>query len=262
MDSKAAVTLVANGRRVCVYFITNLAITLVRQTIATALECVLRPVSGPDASFVDPVTGRNFQIRWETRIHVNYGAHPATVVAYVVDDEEIGFPLLVGMDAILALQGALTIDGNEQMNTLFPIPGENNMAAPRPVLATGLTVSMASEFWYRHSEKIYTERASTGNHQDPVTNTTFAVSRIMELPQIADPDFCVLITNIITEFMLGINFLRTVNFRIQFPDVFISWPQTQVVRPYRHPARAIAGPSCPRCGLNGHVPSRCTERRD
>lgn len=103
MDSKVAVTIVANGKHVRAYFITNLAITLVRRSIATALECVFRPVFGPDTSFVDPVTSRNFPILWETPIHISYGNQSETVVVYVVREEETGFPLLIGMDTILAL---------------------------------------------------------------------------------------------------------------------------------------------------------------
>ncbi len=95
----------ANGKHIRAYFITNLAITLVRQTIATALGCVLRPVFGLDTSFVDPVTSRDFPILWETRINISYSNRSETVVAYVVKDEEIGFPLLAGMDTILSLQG-------------------------------------------------------------------------------------------------------------------------------------------------------------
>jgi hypothetical protein len=103
MVSKVAVTIVANGKHVRAYFITNLAITLVLRSIATALECVLCPVFVPDNSFVDPVTSRNFPILWETPIHISYGNQSETVVVYVVREEEIGFPLLIGMDIILAL---------------------------------------------------------------------------------------------------------------------------------------------------------------
>jgi hypothetical protein len=62
LDSKAAVTTVANGRHVRAYFITNLAITQIRQSIATVLECVLRPVFGPETSFMNPITYCNFPI--------------------------------------------------------------------------------------------------------------------------------------------------------------------------------------------------------
>jgi hypothetical protein len=116
MDSKAAVTIVANGKHVRAYFFTDLGITLVRHSIATTLDCVLRPVFDPDTSFMDPVTSRSFPILWETRLQINYGNHPSTAISYVVKDEEIGFPLLIGMNAILALQGVLLVNGNEQMN--------------------------------------------------------------------------------------------------------------------------------------------------
>jgi hypothetical protein len=69
-----------------------------------------------------------------------------------VKDEEIGFPLLIGMNAILALQGVLLVNGNEQKNPLFGI--EANLLDPRPVLAAGLLVSFVSQEWVIKNETI------------------------------------------------------------------------------------------------------------
>jgi hypothetical protein len=41
----------------------------------------------------------------------------------------------MGMDAILALQGVLLVNGNEQINPLFGTSNEANDPDPRPVLA-------------------------------------------------------------------------------------------------------------------------------
>jgi hypothetical protein len=81
MDSKAAVTIVTNGKHIRAYFVTNLAITVVRQSIATTLGCVLRPVFGPNTSFVDQVTSRDFPILWETRINISYSNRSETAIS-------------------------------------------------------------------------------------------------------------------------------------------------------------------------------------
>jgi hypothetical protein len=48
------------------------------------------------------------------------------------------------MDAIKALERTLLTGRNEKINH-FPIPGEENRPPLRPVLANGLSVSMAFE---------------------------------------------------------------------------------------------------------------------
>ncbi|EFX81195.1 hypothetical protein DAPPUDRAFT_317945 [Daphnia pulex] len=87
MDSKA---IVANGKHIRAYFVTNLAITLVRQSIATALGCVLRPVFGPETSFVDPVTSYDFPILWETRIHITVKYLIDFDITKTVTDKSVG----------------------------------------------------------------------------------------------------------------------------------------------------------------------------
>ncbi|EFX66621.1 hypothetical protein DAPPUDRAFT_116160 [Daphnia pulex] len=261
MDSKAAVTIVANGKHIRAYFITNLAITLVRQTIATALGCVLRPVFGPDTSFVDPVTSRDFPILWETRININYSNRSETVVAYVVKDEEIGFPLLAGMDTTLALQGALFVKGNEQTNPLFGTASEHNDLDPRPVLATGLRSSFVSREWAATSEVVATP-VEQENFYDPLTHTTLKLYGMVDVQADDDPTFLAFISDIRTSIVLGIDYFEQKDVKLMFPESTISWPQTEIVRPYRPPARSIAGPTCPKCGLNGHVQSQCTGARE
>jgi hypothetical protein len=77
-------------------------------------------------------------------IHIIYSNRTEAVVVYVVKDEEIGFPLLAGMDTTLALQGTLFVKGNEKTNPLFGTTNEPNELDPRPVLATGLRASFFS----------------------------------------------------------------------------------------------------------------------
>jgi hypothetical protein len=264
MDSKAAVTIVANGKHIRAYFVTNLAITLVRQTIATALGCVLRPVFGPDTSFVDPVTFRDFPILWETRINISYSNRSETVVAYVVKDEEICFPLLAGMDTTLALQGALFVvfvKGNEQINPLFGTASEPNDLDPRPVLATGLRSSFVSREWAAESEAVATP-IEQENFYDHLTHTTLKLYGMVDVQADDDPTFLAFIADIGTSLVLGIDYFEKTDVQLKFPESTISWPQTEIVRPYHPPARSIAGPTCPKCGLNGHVQSQCTGVRE
>jgi hypothetical protein len=251
MDSKAAVTLLANGKHIRAYFITNFAITLIRQTIATALRCVLRPVFGPDTSFVDPVTSRDFPILWETRIHISYSNRSETVVAYVVNDEEIGCPLLAGMDTILALKGALLVKGNEQINPLFGTTEPSDLD-PRPVLATGLRPSFVSREWAAEEGAVATP-VDRENFFDPLTKTTLQLYGMVDVQAGDDPTFLAFIANIGTSLVLGTDYFKETDVQLKFPESTISWPQTEIVRPYRPPARSLAGPTCPKCGLNGHV---------
>jgi hypothetical protein len=251
IDSKAAKTLLANGKHIRAYFITNLAITLVRQTIATALGCVLRAVSGPDTSFVDPVTSRDFPLLWETRINISYSNRSETVVAYVVKDEEIGFPLLAGMDTILALQGALLVKGNEQINPLFGTTEPSDLD-PRPVLATGLRSSFVSHEWAAEEEAVAMP-VDQENFYDPLTNTTLQLYGMVDVQAGDDPTFLAFIADIRTSLVLGIDYFEKMDVKLMFPESTISWPQTEIVRPYRPPARSIAGPTCSNRGLNGHV---------
>jgi hypothetical protein len=47
------------------------------------------------------------------------------------------------MDFLLALKGRLLSQhGDEEMNPHYPIPGEEDLTASRPIHSTGLTVSM------------------------------------------------------------------------------------------------------------------------
>jgi hypothetical protein len=68
METKFYVPVVVNNIRVITYFTTNLAITLIRQSVAEALRCALSPVSGADISFIDPTTSHVFPILWETSL--------------------------------------------------------------------------------------------------------------------------------------------------------------------------------------------------
>jgi hypothetical protein len=214
-------------------------------------------VFGSDTSFVDPVTSRDFSILWETRINISYSNRSETVVAYVVKDEEIGFPLLGGMGTILALQGALLVKGNEQINPLFGTTEPNDLD-PRPVLATGLLPSFVSREWAAESEAVATPIQQKQFH-DLLTHTTINLYGMVDVQADDDPTFLAFIADIKTSLVLGINYFEETDVKLIFPETTISWPKTEIVRPYRPPVRSLAGPTCPNCGLNGHVQSKCTK---
>jgi hypothetical protein len=131
--------LMVNNVAVKAYLSTGLAISLVRKTIAKCVQCVLRPVQGPDTEFSDPVTGRVFHILWESRLFVDFGNTPTAAIVCVVADHEIGFPLILGMDTLLDLGMQIIMNKASRMNPLYPLLGEN-----WSILSTGLTMSMAS----------------------------------------------------------------------------------------------------------------------
>ncbi|EFX81236.1 hypothetical protein DAPPUDRAFT_242674 [Daphnia pulex] len=166
------------------------------------------------------------------------------------------------MDAILVLQGRLLCrDGDEEINPHYPIPREENLTAPRPIYSTGLTVSMASIAWQQQSECDMEIGQDGEYHLDTITNTRFPIlGRVNLRLQRSDENLCVLITRISTQFMLGVDFLRIAEFRLQFPGVSIRWPQTLAVRPVRRRSVAVNGPTCPRCRQAGHLRSQCTGR--
>ncbi|EFX69246.1 hypothetical protein DAPPUDRAFT_113795 [Daphnia pulex] len=166
------------------------------------------------------------------------------------------------MDSIIALQGRLlSQDGAEEMNPHYPIPGEEDLTAPRPIYSTGLTVSMASIAWQQQSVYEMKPGQDGEYHLDLITNTRFTVlGRINIQLGPSGEKFCVLITKINTQFMLGLDFLKVAGFRIEFPGVTIRWPRTLAVRPVRRHAVAINGPTCPRCRQAGHLRSQCTGR--
>jgi hypothetical protein len=62
-------------------------------------------------------------------------------MAYIVQDEEIGASIIIGMDTIRALKGTIIIDEEEHTNPLFPMPGDEKVLYPKPVWATGLGVT-------------------------------------------------------------------------------------------------------------------------
>ncbi|EFX67576.1 hypothetical protein DAPPUDRAFT_115336 [Daphnia pulex] len=152
MDQQSSVRLIVNDTHVIAYFATNLAITFIRRLTAEESECQIRPVYGPDISFTDPATSRVHLIEGVVSLPLHYAGQQTVVTAYVVQNEEIGVPIVLGMDSIIALQGRLlSQDGAEEMNPHYPIPGEEDLTAPRPIYSTGLTVSMASIAWQQQS---------------------------------------------------------------------------------------------------------------
>jgi hypothetical protein len=160
------------------------------------------------------------------------------------------------MDTIIALHGTLFLGGDEQMNPLFDAPNGKRLPPPRPVLATGLSISLVSQAWASEN-KVAISQVETQYYRDHITNTTFPVYDMVTIP--SGNNACqAFVTNIKTSMMLGVNYLKTVDFKLTFDEWTISWPQTMVVHPYRPPARSIAGPTCPKCGRNGHVQSQCT----
>jgi hypothetical protein len=86
------------------YFATNLAITLIRKSVAEGLKCVLYPVYGLDVSFIDPATARVFPLLWETPLTITTKDQPISSTAYVVQDEEIGASIIIGMNTIIAIK--------------------------------------------------------------------------------------------------------------------------------------------------------------
>jgi hypothetical protein len=81
---------------------------------------------------------------WETSLTLHTKDQTTATVAYVVRDEEIGVAIIMGMDSIIALQGTILIDGDEQTNPLFPVTGDEKELYPKPVWATGLSVFFSS----------------------------------------------------------------------------------------------------------------------
>jgi hypothetical protein len=145
MDQRSSVRQVVNDTHIVTYFATNLAVTFIRRSTAEGLECSIRPVFGPDTSFTDPATARVHLIEGEISLLLHYTGQQTAVTAYVVQNNKIGAPIVLGMDSFLALQGRLLSRyGDEEMNPHYPIPGEEDLTAPQPIYFTGLTVSMAS----------------------------------------------------------------------------------------------------------------------
>jgi hypothetical protein len=262
METKFYVPVVVNNIRVIAYFATNLAITLIRKSVAEGLKCVLHPVYGPDVTFVDPATARVFPLLWETRLTITTKTQPISSTAYVVQDEQIGASLIMGMDSIISMTGTITIDDEEHSNPLFPMPGDEKLLYPKPVWATGLGVSLASPVYASKSETAVVPYDGPDRYYDCVTRSHFPITGKINMPLPNNPNFCVLISKITTPIMLGLDYMRSVDFQLRFPDMCFSWPPTLAVRPYRPPARSIAGPTCPKCGLNGHVQSQCTGARE
>ncbi|EFX64411.1 hypothetical protein DAPPUDRAFT_266466 [Daphnia pulex] len=192
MATKATVTLTVKNSRVTTYFSTNVAITLIRQSAAEALKCALNPVSGPDTSFIDPTTARVFPIVWETSLTIQIKNQATPTVAYVVQDEEIGAAIIMGMDSIIALLGTIIIDGDEQTNPLYPVPGDEKELYPKPVLATGLTVSLASPTYASKCDTLIVPYEGPDRYFDcyqplPSSLLTFVLRRLCNAPAAAPP---------------------------------------------------------------------------
>ncbi|EFX81241.1 hypothetical protein DAPPUDRAFT_242663 [Daphnia pulex] len=169
METKFYVPVVVNNIRVITYFATNLAIILIRKSVAEGLKCVLYPVSGPDASFIDPATARVFPLLWETRLTLTTKDQPIWSTAYIVQDEEIGASIIIGIDTIIAIKGTIIIDEEEHSNPLFPIMGDEKVLYPKPVWATGLGVSLASPAYASKSETAVVSHDGPDQHYDCVT---------------------------------------------------------------------------------------------
>jgi hypothetical protein len=192
----------------------------------------------------------------ETGLLITLGGPTANVTVYVVNDAEIGASMVLGMDSIIALHGTLFFGGDKQMNPLFEIPNEGRLTTPKPVLATSLPISFVSQAWAAKNEAVITQ-VDNQYYQDHLTHTTFPIYGMVTIP--SGKWTCqAFVTNIKTSMLLGVNYLKIMDFKLTFKELTISWPQTMVVRPYRHPARSKAGPTCPKCGRNGHVQSQCT----
>jgi hypothetical protein len=109
MDPKTAVIVFVENTKATVraQVVSSLALTFINASTATLLKFVVRPVAGPDTSFTDPITNRVFQIMGETSLLLTIGGPTANVTVYVVNDAEIGVPMVLEMDTIIALHGTL-----------------------------------------------------------------------------------------------------------------------------------------------------------
>jgi hypothetical protein len=262
MDPKTTVIVFVENTKATVraQVVSNLALTFINASTVTLLKFVVRPVAGADTSFTDPITNRIFQIMGETSLRLTIGGPTASATVYVVNDEEIGVAMVLGMDTIIALQGTLFLAGDEQTNPLFDTTNGKRLPPPRPVLATGLPISLVSQAWASENE-VAISQVEIQYYRDNITNTTFPVYGMVTIP--SGNNACqAFVSNIKTSMMLGVNYLKTADFKLKFDGWTISWPQTMVVHPYRPPTRSIAGPTCPKCGLNGHVQSQCTGARE
>ncbi|EFX76064.1 hypothetical protein DAPPUDRAFT_107337 [Daphnia pulex] len=253
MEKRVIRQLEVNKLAVEAYFSTSLAISLVRETVVKCAKCVLLPVQGPDCEFSDPVLGRVLPILWETRIFINFGNTPITATVYVVADHEAGFPLILGMDTLLALGMNLSMNDISPMNPLYPIPGEC-----RPILSTGLITSMASEKWFHDDpDAVAINYNGPPTIYDPVTKTTIKIIGKASYPLPRNPTFCILIAEIPAYLVYGLDAL-TPKLKLKFPGATISWPQPAVMRGDR-PRPHKRGPTCPTCGEGGHLKSQCAE---
>jgi hypothetical protein len=80
------------------------------------------------------------------------------------------------MDFLLALKGRLLSQhGDEEMNPHYPIPGEEDLTASRPIHSTGLTVSMGSLAWQQQSTYEMEPSQDGQYHFDSITNTRFPI---------------------------------------------------------------------------------------
>ncbi len=196
----------------------------------------------------------------ETSLLITMGGPTVSATVYVVGDAEIGASMVLGMDTITALHGTLFLGGDEQMNPLFDTLNEIKLPTPRPVFATGLPISLVSQAWASKNKAVISQ-VDTQYYRDHLTNTTFPVYGMVTIPS-GNNKCQAFVSNIKTSMMFGANYLKIVDFKLTFKEWAISWPQTMVVHPYRPPTRSIAGPTCSRCGVSGHVPSRCSEARN
>jgi hypothetical protein len=262
MDQRSSVRLVVNDTHLIAYFATNLAVTFIRRSTLEGFECPIRPAYGADTSFTDPATSRVHLIEGEISLPLHYAEQQTVVTTYVVQNDEIGVPIVLGMDSLIALQGRLLSRyGDEDMNPHYPIPDEEDLTEPRSIYSTGLTVSMASLTWQQQSTYDMEPSQDGQYHLDLITNTRFPILGRMNLRMgPGGENFCVMITRINTQFMLGLDFLRIAEFRIKFPGATIRWPRTLAVHPVRRRAVAINGPTCPRYHQLGHLRSQCTGR--
>jgi hypothetical protein len=172
-------------------------------------------------------------------------------MAYIVQDEEIGASIIIGMDTIRALKGTIIIDEEEHTNPLFPMPGDEKVLYTKPVWATGLGVSLASPAYASKSETAVVPHDAPDQYYDCVTRSNFFITGKIHMPLPTNPKFCVLISKITTPIILGLDYMRSVDFQLKFLEMCISWPRTLVVCPYRHPARSVTSPTCSRCGVSG-----------